>query len=124
MDVRNCKFCKAPATYAPVDRMDSFGIKVYFCHPCSAEYLYFTRGDAPCEKPSSFSLYTVINSKMYRWTVRADDGVQVWHVKKPGIPGVSINQDMTPVVYIKDIETANINPQNIQVKLQTWLPFL
>lgn len=124
MEVRNCQFCENPTTYAPLDQMENFGIKVYFCHPCQSEYLYLSREGVINETPSSFSLYTTINNKMYRWTRMAGGGVHVWLVKKPGIPGIRINSEMESVVYIEEDEPFNINPQNIQVKLQIWLPFL
>ena len=124
MEVRDCKFCTSHATYSPIERMETFGIKVYFCHPCQAEYLYFSRNNIVSEKPASYSLYTTINNKMYRWTTISGGGVNVWYVKKPGVPGVSINGGMELVAHIKEIEPFSINPQNIQTKLRTFLPFL
>ena len=124
MEVRDCKFCQSPAIYSPIERMENFGIKVYFCHPCQAEYLYFSRNDIVNEKPASYSLYTTINNKMYRWTTISGGGVNVWYVKNPGEPSVSINEGMEFVAHIKEIGPFSVNPQNIMVKLKIWLPFL
>jgi hypothetical protein len=122
MEIRDCKFCQNKPTYSPLDRMEEFGIKVYFCHPCQAEYLYFSREGVINEEPSSASLYVKVNNKMYRWSVLSDGRGQLWLVNKPGIPGSKINEGYESVFHT--YEVSNITPQNIKEKIRTWLMFM
>ena len=124
MEPRHCTYCKYPATYSPIDKMEVYGIKIFFCHPCQAEYLYFSKKDIPSEKPSSVSLYAVVKEKMFRWTITADGNVCLWKVGSPGIPGVKINENMESIAFIQDLQTTTVTPQNIRSKLEKWLPFL
>ena len=122
---RLCKFCQKVASYEPLESMERFRIKVFYCHPCKAEYLYTAnKQEVPGMVPSSVSLYATVNKKMYRWTVRADQCGQLWWVKQPGIPGKKINEDMQPILYLPELETVELTPNNIVTKLESWLPFL
>jgi hypothetical protein len=65
---------------------------------------------------------------MYRWTVSIGRNslwasATLWYVEKPGIPGKKKNEGLVPV---KDFENPlpDVNPQNINEKLKTWLVFL
>jgi hypothetical protein len=118
-----CKFCGGQATYAPLEQMEDFGIKVFFCHPCGAEYLYYSREETPTTY-ASVSLYTEVKNKMYRWTV-FDDGNRstLWWVKDPGVPGSRINKDLVAILMFSEA-MPEVTPQTIQTKVQIWLPFL
>jgi hypothetical protein len=118
-----CTFCGQAAGYAPLEEMEYHGVGVYFCHTCNAEYLYYQSGEM-----ASTSLYTEIHGRMYRWTVSIGRNslwasATLWYVEKPGIPGKKKNEGLVPV---KDFENPlpDVNPQNINEKLKTWLVFL
>lgn len=124
MKIRDCKFCNNPATYAPLPHMENFNVKIFFCHPCQAEYLYYMQDGEPSNKPSSVSLYTTVSGRMFRWTVMAHGHGQLWKVGKPGIPGIKMNEDMEAVVHFDDLEGIQLTPKNIEGKIRSWLPFL
>lgn len=112
-----CQFCGLDANYTPLDKMERHSVGVHFCYNCNAEFLYYKSG-----AKASFSLYTKINNKLYRWTVAGQSGT-IWYVDKPGVPGVSVNEGMTAVKTFYD-DVPDITPQNINDKLKTWLLFL
>lgn len=125
-----CTFCGGVAAYSPLVEMEEHNVKVYFCSDCRAEYLYFW--DSRSENwrlhgnPSSISLYTTINDKMYRWTISSTGDGLLWYVKNPGVPGSRKNSDMEPVksFRVKEGAVPDITPQNINDKVRTWLIFL
>ena len=122
-----CKFCQQMATYAPLDELEIYGVKVFYCYQCKAEYLYYTSGGTPTTY-ASVSLYTEINNKMYRWTIIENGhgkSARLWWIKNPGIPGTRINSDLESVVYFEDfVPPSDITPQNIMNKISLWLPFV
>ena len=114
----NCRFCGRVATYAPLEEMDRYNIRVYFCHPCQAEYLFWANDDA-----ASWSLYTTYNGRMYRWTLSVTGSAQLWHIKTPGIPGTRRNENLEFIRgFVNDIP--NMTPDNFLDKLSIYLVFL
>lgn len=118
-----CSFCGQAAGYAPVPAMERHGASVYFCHPCQAEYVYFDNTNYL----SNTSLYTKINDKTYRWSVQSAGPAQIWHIAKPGAPGLFKNEGVS---LVKSFNTNNgdvipqLTPQNVNEKLRVWLVFL
>lgn len=118
----HCKFCKNDAPYSPISEMEHHGVKVFFCHPCQAEYLIFEDRTL-----ASTSLYTQINHKMYRWTVSSVGTGTLSHIIDPGVPGVRKNGKVTQIKYFdprKGETFPLLTPQNVNDKLRTWLLFL
>lgn len=116
--LKPCRFCINGASYAPLNEMEKHDIKVYFCHDCKAEYLYFPDGLA-----ASVSLYTEINQRMYRWTVSSQHVAQLTYIKDPGIPGTRKNENLEFIKSFKK-DYPHITPQNINEKIRVWLVFL
>ena len=115
-----CKFCEKSSQYSPLQEMESHGVRVYFCHDCQAEYLYWSDGGS-----LSTSLYTTINDKMYRWTVSNNFNAILWYVTDPGTPGVRKNKSLKFIKeFVNQAEVTTITPQNIVDKLKTYLLFL
>lgn len=119
-----CKYCNQEVPYRPLEVMERHNIKVHFCDACQAEYLYWANG-----VQNSVSLYTVINSKTYRWTVYKEIQATLWWVKTPGEPGTRVNQDLTMLKSFggRDDEPDPLpilTPTSINEKLRTWLIFL
>lgn len=117
-----CRFCQKDARYAPIAELDAHGMKVYFCDECSAEYVFYAAGLL-----SHYSLYTTINTKMYRWTrsMSAYSGGRAWlrYIETPGIPGAVANKDVSLIkTFFGDVP--DITPQNINEKLKTYLVFI
>lgn len=114
----NCQFCLKPTKDVSFGALQSkFNMKITFCANCLAEYIFF-RDNAL----SHYSLYTTISNKLYRWTVNTSSA---WlrAIGKPGIPGKTENEDIQLIKgFKKDIP--NINPQNINEKISTYLVFL
>jgi hypothetical protein len=114
-----CKFCGKAASYCPLDEMEQYGVKVYFCHPCKAEYLFWPNGVR-----SSISLYTIINHKTYRWTILKENTAQLWYVKDPGIPATRLNHNLDLIKFFNGSDMPELTPQNINDKIRTWLIFI
>lgn len=110
-----CKFCKASVSHAPLQ--DTYGAQIYFCYPCSTEYIYWDGG-----KYYSASIYVTYRNKMYRWTMY-DDISQLWYVKTPGEPGVRKNENLELMKVFKD-NLPDITPNNFLEKLPVYLLFL
>jgi hypothetical protein len=121
-DPQPCKFCNCNATYSPIPAMENYGAKIFFCHPCQAEYIRYTRGSH--SKYPSVSLYVTIRDKMYRWTDSGEGQfANLWYVKEPGEPGARVNKLMVHLLGVtKDIP--ELTPLNIESKIRAWLPFL
>ena len=100
--------------------MVNFGIKVYFCHPCQTEYLYFK--DNTC---ISTSIYISLNNKTYRWTRRKQPHLddQLWYVACPGTPGKQENSGLKLLKSFPKHYT-EVTPNNFYEKLSRWLPLL
>lgn len=113
-----CQFCGGGAEFKPIDEMERHGIHVYFCQPCHAEYLCFDNG-----VQGSWSLYTEIADRTYRWTITANEVGQLWRIKIPGVPGTRKNEGMDLIkAFTEDVP--ELNPHNVNEKLRTWLVFL
>lgn len=125
-----CRFCSGPVPYTPLAEMEELDVKVYFCSTCIAEYCYFwddVHGSWQRNgQPSSVSLYTTINTKVYRWTISSTGDANLWYIKNPGIPGTRKNIDLECLksFMTKDGSVPEITPQNINDKIRTWLVFL
>jgi len=116
-----CRFCQQFPPSAPLEEMESYGVNVFFCPPCKAEYLYWRTS----HNYSSVSLYTEIQGKTYRWTCMSQGISTLWWVKNPGIPGTRRNIDMQSILYISPEEgIPDITPANINDKVKIWLLFL
>lgn|SRR5574338_141405 len=116
-----CKFCGQGAGYAPLQELSAYGIDVYFCKPCSAEYVFWSRL-AKDESYTSCSLYTEINGKMFRLTFQSDGAANLWYIKNPGVPGTRANRDLDMLKAFT--HHPDVNPQNINEKIKTWLVFI
>jgi hypothetical protein len=119
-----CRFCQqTQAVYSPLEPMESYGCKIFFCHPCQAEYLFYSR-DNILTSFVGFSLYATISEKMYRWSVHTNETrATLWWVKTPGIPGTRINRDLISLLQIYD-DLPTITPQNIEARIRKWLLLL
>lgn len=120
--MKPCQFCNNEPVDSPVEEMSRYGVSVYYCHTCQAEYLYFRSGTC-----ASVSLYTTISDRCYRWTVTSANTAQLWHIKEPGVPGVKKNEGMVPVKSFDEKDgdhLPKLTPLNVNEKLRTWLLFL
>lgn len=113
-----CKFCGRGASYAPLAEMDKYGADVYFCHPCQAEYVFWSR----TEDFNSVSLYTTLNGKMYRLQYQADNVAVLSHIKTPGEPGTRVNKDIERIKVFSYHPEAT--PENVNEKIKTWLVYI
>lgn len=113
-----CKFCKCQADHKPLETVQDY-IDIYYCYPCNTEYLFFIESD----ELWGYSIYTYINNSLYRWS-NSGMGNGIWHIEKPGVPGKSKNEGMTLVKAFRQDPLPDINPENINSKIKTWLPFL
>jgi hypothetical protein len=128
-----CKFCQKEVPYSPLEltgKSRGRVIHVYFCNDCKAEYVFFVKS----EDMFSYSLYTVINGRTYRWAVYSNTspaphsntspaprGV-LFHVGEPGIPGVKANAKVKQIIALHDVP--DLTPQNIEAKVRTILTFM
>lgn len=48
----------------------------------------------------------------------------LWSVGKPGIPGVSKNEEMVSITYFHGIDNIHVTPQNVEARVKSWLTFL
>jgi hypothetical protein len=117
---KECKFCFGSAVNAPLQELAYYGIDIYFCHDCKAEYLFYQSGNT-----ASVSLYTEINGKTYRWSATPPI-YRIWLIRVPGIPGQKRNEGTVVVKSFKDDtgELSKVNPSNVNEKLKTWLVFI
>lgn len=115
-----CHYCGQGAGYAPLEELVAFGVDVYFCTQCSAEYVFWSRSER--DECTSLSLYTEINSKIFRLTFHNNGTANLWYIKNPGTPGTRANRDLE---MIKAFEChPDANPTNINEKIKTWLVFI
>lgn len=118
MNTYCCHFCLEQISSAPIEELTKFGMQVYFCHTCLAEYVFVGNG----KSLSHYNLYATINNKMYRWTIN-DSCALLRYVKCPGQVGSIVNRDLGILKIFKS-DIPIITPQNIKDKLQTYLIFL
>jgi len=119
-----CKFCPNMAAHSPLHELSAEAFmqrfSIYFCSNCHAEYIYKKRGPL-----YSWSLYTTINEKVYRWSLLADhSSATLWLVKVPGVPGIRVNKGMKLIKAFDGDLIPDITPININDKVRTWLVFL
>lgn len=118
--IESCKFCNKEILHKPIEEMEKYGVKVYFCYNCSTEYIYWINsnfGDY-----ISVSIYTTHNNKMYRWTTSGTTA-HLWYIKTPGIPGTRKNENLELLrTFSQDIPS--ITPDNFLEKLSVYLLFL
>ena len=114
-----CKFCNQEAEFKPLKEMQ-LHFDIYFCKPCLAEYLYYPDED----EIWGYSLYTYINNQLYRWNVSGLGNAYIWHVKKPGIPGIAPNRKTKLLKTIKQDPLPAVTPANVNERLHTWITFL
>lgn len=116
-----CQFCQQQAPYTPLEEMELHSVRVYWCELCHAEYLHFSESPVV----NSCSLYTVINGRMYRWTVTEPGKASLWYIREPGEPGVRPNRHTERLLSLSKEEAQPVvTPQNIHDKLSTYLLFL
>ncbi len=116
-----CKFCNNDANNKTLEEFDRFGMSIYFCSACKAEYITYKSG-----KLASTSLYSELNSKLYRVSFNSH-GLWLWYVGVPGIPGipgVSKNKEMKLLKSFNDEIVVDINLNNINDKIKYWLLFI
>lgn len=115
-----CKFCNQEVVYKPLEEMENYGVRIYFCYDCNVEYLYWMNSNI--EDHISVSIYATHNNKMYRWT-ETGAAAHLWYVKTPGIPGTRKNENLELIkTFNQDIPT--ITPDNFIDKLSVYLLFL
>lgn len=115
---RSCIYCKENIPYESISELEILGIKVYFCFVCQAEHLYFSNDNL-----ASVSLYTTINSNLYRWTMPCKGNNQLWLVKNQELP-FSRKKSNTELVKCFDEISYNVNPKNVYKKIKNLLIFL
>ena len=122
-----CQFCQGEAIYAPLEKMSKYGIEIFFCYPCQAEYCFYHYNIGVVVKDISISLYTRIKNEMYRWTFfRWQEGLSrhtLWWVKNPGIPGVVPNEGLK-CLFSSTEKMTFLTPQNVNNKISVWLKYL
>lgn len=116
MDSVKCLFCPNPPEYKPLAEMEQHSAKVFFCFKCNAEYTLWNGN-----QNKYYSLYTVINNKMYRWSSNNHSGY-LYYIKTPGTPGIKANADMVLVKAFPDLQSS-ITPINIKEKIKIILTF-
>jgi hypothetical protein len=117
-----CKYCNCSTVYVPLayvkhERMRA--LSVYYCKPCLAEYVCFSQSGNLWNS----HLYTVINNKLYRWSVSPNiQGGTLWYVGSPGVPGKRPNEGLVKLKELSD--QVSLTPSNINEKISTFLPFI
>lgn len=115
-----CIFCNQEVKYSPLKEMEDYDIKVYFCHKCDAEYLFWKNS----KKLISWSLYFKVKNKLYRWTKKSNfNEVTLWLIKNPGAPSSRKNEDLKSIKTIKD-HIPEVNPNNIKKIVSAYLLFI
>jgi hypothetical protein len=121
MTDKTCTFCQKTATYAPIEEMELYSGKVYFCYDCQAEYIYVD------DILSYTSLYTEIDGRVFRWSISKCGSTSIWRIIEPGIPAIRKN-GRTKLVKYFDIKCGDpiqlLTPQNVNKKLKIWITFL
>ena len=98
--------------------MEEYDVEVHFCDTCQTEYLYWSD-----DEPLSWSLYTIVNGKMYRWTYSMNGTALLYFVKEPGIPGTRKNNGLEKLYSCPIDAGPEMTPQNVADKIKTILVF-
>lgn len=121
--MKTCQFCQKDTVYVPLKVSPKHTFQVYWCNDCNAEYL-------SNEDVHSIHLYTMVGSRMYRWSINRNDlqieepySGSVWFIGEPGEPGIRPNRKLKLLKTFKD-PIPQITPQNIERKLRFILVFL
>lgn len=119
--IKYCTFCKQESDYVPIPEMEKHNATVHFCKDCNVEYTYFPRGDM-----ANTSIYFKINDRHFRWSMNSAGMARLWAIGKPGIPGVSKNENMKCIQTFNSNEMSvpEITPQNAVERIGAWLLFL
>jgi len=110
-----CQFCNNETTYHPIDILNRYTLKVYFCYPCQAEYVSMFG--------NRIHIYATLNDRLYRWTNNDNCLGQLWIINSPGIPGSELNEDVELLKTFKE-NMPEINPSNAKEKIKLLLLFL
>lgn len=105
--------------YVPI-QVKQHRIEVYFCNACQAEFV-----DHKYDYGFVINLYTLVNEKMYKWSLLQDvDGYAgtLWYIGEPGEPGVRPNRKVKMLKHL-DFDPL-ITPENVQRKIEMMLVFL
>ena len=123
---KDCVYCGHQAQYAPLGIGQGINgkplriLRVYFCQPCSAEYVFWTDNGGL----ATTHLYTTIGENMYRWTLTANPvEARLFLIKEPGVPGKKPNRGIERLQLFRE-DILDITPSNIAEKigfLLTWL---
>lgn len=108
-----CSFCQTSVPPAPIQSLAAFGIDVYFCYTCNAEYVDY-------KNKITVSLYTSIEDKLYRWSIY-DHAHRLYSYKTFGIPGKSVN---TGAKLLATLPPSDIHPHNVRNKIKLFLTFI
>lgn len=114
--MNSCKFCNQELKHIQMHYMNKYGINVFCCNNCHAEYFYFKNG-----KCASVSLYTTINSKKYRWTVISNNIAQLEYIT---ISNIEENVILKSFSKNNGDSIPELNPINVNSKIKTLLLFL
>lgn len=125
-NLKECTFCKQPATHCPIAEMSAQAFDIWFCYPCKAEFVRLKLLHSTFVLDENFrcNLYTSIDDRQFKYTMNRDGSIQVFKVGIPGVPGVSYNRDCTMIMYFKPGNKLQITPTNINEKLRTYITFL
>ena len=121
--MKTCKFCKQNVEHRPLKEVAGT-FDIYFCYPCSTEFLYVARDINEDNEVWGYSIYTYINGDLYRWTVSGLGHGHIWFIGVPGVPGEVPNTNTKLVKTIKQDPLPEVTPTNINFKIKTWLTFL
>lgn len=116
MEPVKCLFCSNSPEYKPLQEMGQYGARIYFCFNCNAEYTFWNN-----EQNLYYSLYAVINNRMYRWSSNPHNSY-LYYIKEPGEPGVKANKKLELLKHFEG--PSNVTPTNIKEKLKIILTFL
>lgn len=119
-----CEFCNCPLIYVPINIGSTYSahtriLRVHYCSDCKAEYVYWSDDGIV----ASINLYTIINNKLYRWSVTpGTKGGRLWYVADLGIPGHHPNTGLCLLKTFK--ECPQLNPKNVEEKIRFMLLYL
>jgi hypothetical protein len=121
----SCSFCNKNTIYISIPEMEAYNASVYFCNSCVAEYITLSN-----KQIAHTSLYTIINSKTYRFSISKSLKSNIAYVEFPGKhtstspPTATLNKGIKYIIFFDITNKPDITPSNIQNKLQTILNFI
>lgn len=115
-----CQFCQQAAPYSPIEEFENLEVYAYLCETCQAEYLYFKNSTHAI----SWSLYTTINNRLYRWSIGFSGNATLTYLKNNQLPRTRLTHETEKLMWIaKGNPQPTITPYNIQQKLSIYLLF-